>query len=155
MASTTDAILRERAENALTEAEAIMGHQIDGGALVVVSGDDFWDSLTDRADKALKQARKLPKILAGKAAQKIRKAAEAGLDKASEASKDARDLLEKIAAGARGIALTPVLILLVGYIALNNSSLAGEARRTTQGYWTSQKKRGEKLLGGIAGRYGF
>jgi hypothetical protein len=152
MSSTTDASLREKAENALTEAEAILGHQVDGAC---VGGDGFWSDLAERARKAIDQARKMPRVIAGKAASKIRKAAEAGLDKASEATADARDALRKIAGDARALVLTPVLLLLVGFIALNSSSLAGRARGTTQRYWTGQKRRGEKLLGGIAGRYGF
>ena len=134
MAISTDLELRETAESTLAEAQVLLGLP----AVVVgydVSGDDFWSTFADRAKGLLKKASTAPLVLGSKAGAKIRDATRTGLQKASEASAEARTKLGAVATAAGVLALGPGILLgLALFAVVEGSGLGGRARATGRRY---------------------
>lgn len=145
MTTTTDSVLREKAEKCLTEAQDILGWQIDG-LLYEVSGDGFWSGVAARGEKALERAKKAPRVMAGKAAQKIKEAAQAGLDKASDAADEIRAKLAKLAGAAGLLLASPFILIAAMFIILEGSGKAGQWRGAAQRHYRTQYARGKRWV---------
>jgi len=132
MTATSDSELLALAEKSLSEAQEIMGLPAPETA---VSGD-AWDDLAERAAQLLKRAWELrPMNLGAKAGEKLRDAARRGLDKASKASKAARDLFVKVSLGAALLASSPGILLgVLMFLAIEGTGYGGRARSAGRRY---------------------
>jgi len=140
MSNATDADLRLAAETDLADAQGVLGLP----AVVVgwdVSGDDFWSTFAARAAGLLKRAATAPLRIGAKAGGKIRDAARRGLDKASDATSDAKRALGAVATAAGVLAMGPGILLgLLAFVVVEGSGYGGRARRGARRY-VSQRAR--------------
>lgn len=132
MTATSDSDLLALAEKSLSEAQEIMGLPAPE---TVVSGD-AWDAIAERARVLLKKAWDLrPVQLGARAGEKLRDAARSGLDRASKASKAARDLLVKVSLGAALLASSPGILLgVLMFLAIEGTGYGGRARSAGRRY---------------------
>jgi hypothetical protein len=137
MPTTTDPDLFAAAEKSLAEAQELMGLPTPE---VSVSGDS-WHDLAVRAANLLKRAWELPMKLGARAGGKIRDAAKNGLDKASKASKEARDALGRVAVGAGLLAMSPGILLGVAAFFLVEGTGYGKRARSAGRRYVSQRAR--------------
>ena len=130
MPSTTDSELRVLAQKKLDDADALTGQP---STSAVLGADDFWSDLADRAKKILEIAIG-PSMPAGKIGSKVRDAMKSGLDTASEASDLAREKMRTVAIGAGLLALTPLIVPVLIFLAIEGSGFGGRARRAGSRY---------------------
>lgn len=138
MSGTTGSDLLALAEADLDKAQEILGLPVPE---VSVSGGG-WDDVAERARQLLRRAWELrPMNQGAKAGEKLRDAARRGLDKASDATKGARDKLGQIALGAALLSASPGILLALGaFLLIEGTGYGGRARAAGRRY-VSQRAR--------------
>jgi hypothetical protein len=148
MSTASDVDLRTIADGKMRSAEAAVVQQVQG---LVGQPDDpgeFWDSLSDRAQKALKSfraelserggpTRQRLDVIKG-AAKDVQAAANAGLDAASSAVATVRTKLRTAAAAAGALAigatLAPFILPLLVVMLVERSGYGKRARGAARRY---------------------
>ena len=148
MSSASDAALRALADGKMRSAESVIGPQMHGEVGQPDDPGEFWDSLSDRAQRAIRSFRSelserggpnpdRTKVIKG-AATDIKGAVNAGLDPNSSAVDKVRDKLKIAAAAAGALALWsslfPFILPLLIALAIESSGIGKRARGTARKY---------------------